>query len=308
MQISFFKKMIWPNCLLFQRSTPSFLRFCRQWNKFICITLIFSVIVDCLSPSSMKTTSKRSSQTSTPASSSSSSGSTLSNWTFRCPCVCDFDDFTRKRVLCSNSKITSIPTPLMDKNTQVLVVSGTAEQPLDLTIGRIFQDFDILEEVTISHASVPAIGDSSFWPGKRIRYLNLSHNRISILKETDFIGLSHLLELNLSDNLLSIVPSAAFERLTNLTSLNLSGNKLTRLVPRMFYKLDNLHHLDLSFNPLSDLDAVDVKDSKGSLKRLLLVGCKLTRVHSLVYQTLPNLEVSLMTRESSAMNPVIDLT
>jgi len=60
----------------------------------------------------------------------------------------------------------------------------------------------------------------------------------------------------------------------------------------MFFRLDNLHQLDLSHNPLTDFDAVDVKDSKGSLKRLILMGCRLTRVHSLVYQTLPNLEVS----------------
>lgn len=271
-----------------------------SWTKnffyFVIHVLLLPPFIECSTSTKSLSKTSKASPSSLKMLSSSSPPSVFS-WTYRCPCLCDFDNYSRKRVICSSkqhSNFTSIPTPSMDKNIQVLVVSGTLENPLDLTIGRIFQEFEILEEVSIIHSAVPAIGDSSFWPGKRIRYLNLSHNRISILKETDFIGLTSLQELDLSDNLLSIAPSAAFQRLTNLTTLNLSRNKLTRLVPRMFYKLDNLHHLDLSENPLTDLDAVDVKDSKMSLKRLILTGCKLSRVHSLVYQTLPNLEVSVL--------------
>lgn len=173
---------------------------------------------------------------------------------------------------------------------KVLIVMGSAANPLHLTLGRIFQDFDLLEEVSITYSSIPAIGDSSFWPGKKLRSLDLSHNHISVIREEDFNGLSVLSILNLSDNMLSVTPSAVFRKLVNLTRLSLARNKLTSLVPRMFFKLEKLEHLDLSENTLEDLQAEDIKDTKG-LKSLLLAGCGLQRIHSLVYQTLPNLQV-----------------
>lgn len=172
------------------------------------------------------------------------------------------------------------------------MISGTSSSPLNLTLGRLFQDFDWLEEVIINYSGIPAIGDSSFWPGKKIRSLDLSHNLLTTLTDDEFNGLSRLSNLNLADNLISVVPSAVFWRLENLTRLSIARNKLTRLVPRMFFKLDKLEHLDLSENLLEDLQAEDLIDTK-QLKSLLLAGCGLTRVHSLVYQTLPQLQVSL---------------
>ena len=173
---------------------------------------------------------------------------------------------------------------------QVLIISGSPSKPLNLTLGRIFQNFDQLEEVSITLSQVPAIGDSSFWPGKRIRSLDLSRNLISLIREEDFNGLPVLATLNLADNLLSSPPSAVFRRLVNLTRLSLARNRLTRLVPRLFYKLDRLEHLDLSENPLQELLAEDLKDTR-RLKSLLLAGCGLERMHSLVYQTLQGLQV-----------------
>lgn len=171
-------------------------------------------------------------------------------------------------------------------------MTGSAAKPLNLTLGRIFQNFDLLEEVSITFSQIPAIGDSSFWPGKKIRSLDLSHNQISLIREEDFNGLPVLSSLTLSDNALSVTPSAVFRKLSSLKRLSLARNKLTRLVPRMFYKLEKLEHLDLSENALNELLAEDLKDSRG-LKSLLLAGCGLQRIHSLVYQTLPNLQVRL---------------
>lgn len=147
-----------------------------------------------------------------------------------------------------------------------------------------------MEEVSITYASIPAIGDSSFWPGKRLQVLTLSHNKITFLKESDFNGLPSLTQLDLSFNEISQVASASFRHLINLTKLSLANNKLSQLVPRMFYKLDKLEHLDLSNNPLGELTADDLKDTR-ALKSLIASGCNLHLVHSLVYQRLPHLEV-----------------
>jgi Leucine-rich repeat (LRR) protein len=67
----------------------------------------------------------------------------------------------------------------------------------------MFLDFDTLQEIYITHSNLPAIGDSTFWPGKHLQLLDLSFNNITILRESDFNGLINLMTLDLSDNSLS---------------------------------------------------------------------------------------------------------
>ncbi|XP_076358397.1 uncharacterized protein LOC143251008 [Tachypleus tridentatus] len=208
----------------------------------------------------------------------------------RCPesCRCERQR-GRKTVICDKGGMTKIPTNTMDTDTQIIVVSASPNNPNFLTIGRIFLDFTVLEEVYIMHSYVPAIGHSSFWPGTNLRVLNLGHNNISQLHDFDFNGLTNLEVLDLSDNVISATPSAPFRFLSNLTTLSLARNKLTRLVPRIFYMLKKLERLDLSSNPLGDIDPENLKDLR-PLKSLSLANCRLSRLHSLIYQHLPNLE------------------
>ena len=155
-------------------------------------------------------------------------------------------------------------------------------------MGRIFLELHDLEEVHITYSQLPAIGDSSFWPGTALKLLNLSHNSISIVIDSDFNRLDNLLVLDLSDNHLSRAPSAAFRHLTNLTSLSLAGNEFTKLSTRLFYKLEKLEILDLSRNPLREIHPDDFKDIR-NLSILNLSKCLLEKLHSLVYKALPNL-------------------
>ena len=60
--------------------------------------------------------------------------------------------------------------------------------------------FDDLQEIYITHSNVPAIGDSSFWPGRKLQILDLSFNNITLILESDFNNLMNLKVLNLSDN------------------------------------------------------------------------------------------------------------
>lgn len=46
----------------------------------------------------------------------------VSKWTFQCPCLCDLDDFGRKRIICDESQqsqLSVIPVDAMDKHAQV---------------------------------------------------------------------------------------------------------------------------------------------------------------------------------------------
>ncbi|XP_067132388.1 carboxypeptidase N subunit 2-like [Centruroides vittatus] len=224
----------------------------------------------------------------------------------KCPkkCRCEIYD-GKKKVVCDQGNMYKIPTPLMDKDIEILIITAPAGFPNMLTIGRIFMDFEYLEEIHITHSHVPAIGDSSFWPGKRLRLLNLSHNNISILRDSDFNGLNNLQILNLSDNNIQVseIPSALFRHLTNLTTLLLARNKLHSLVPRFFYLLSNLKYLDLSGNPLTDLD-VDIMKDIGHLTILKLANCQLSKLHSMFYQQVPKLqELDLRSNLMTSISP-----
>ncbi|XP_065306061.1 leucine-rich repeat-containing protein 15-like [Dermacentor albipictus] len=222
----------------------------------------------------------------------------------RCPTLCVCQAVNRgKRITCDLGGMHSIPTQHMDKDIRVLQITAPPEHPNELIIGRIFLQFTALEEVRITRSNVPAIGDSSFWPGKRLQILDLSHNNISILRDSDFRGLSELRLLNLSHNHIARAPSAPFRFLSNLTSLILSENRLEALAPRFLYLLPRLQRLDLSGNPLKSLDPDHLKDVR-PLRVLGLARCQLTRLHSLIYQHLSNLEsLDLQDNQLSKLAP-----
>ncbi|XP_055925350.1 insulin-like growth factor-binding protein complex acid labile subunit [Argiope bruennichi] len=208
----------------------------------------------------------------------------------RCPkqCSCVLKS-GKKVVFCSSGNMTLIPVSEMDINIHELVITAPPNSPNNLTIGRIFLKFTNLETVRITRSGVPAIGDSSFWPGRRLKVLDLSCNSISFLRESDFNGLKNLQELDLSDNDIFAAPSAPFRHLLNLKKLNLARNKLVVLVPRFFYLLSNLEELDLSGNTLGQIEPENLQDVK-ILKVLKLARCRLSEIHPIVYQQLPLLE------------------
>ncbi|XP_013789220.1 insulin-like growth factor-binding protein complex acid labile subunit [Limulus polyphemus] len=208
----------------------------------------------------------------------------------KCPLECECQVVAhRKIVTCDEGGMTEIPTNNMDRDTQVLTVTSPPDNPNFLTIGRIFLEFPYLEEIHLTNSHVPAIGDSSFWPGKRMKILNLSHNNITLLHDQDFNGLSNLEVLDLSNNEIFSTPSAPFRFLNNLKSLSLANNHFQRLVPRFFYMLKKLDKLDISGNPLKELDPENLKDLR-PLRILRLADCELLSLHSLVYQNLPNIQ------------------
>lgn len=212
-----------------------------------------------------------------------------------CPinCICDVTSTSgKRRVTCSSGSMTEIPTFEMDPGTQVMVIEGTAERMNEITIGRIFQSFHSLESITIKYSSLPAIGDSSFWPGSNLLQLDLSHNKIKFIRNTDFNGLVNLRTLNLSDNYLTEAPSAVFHYMTNLTKLILSNNKMSKLVPRLFFKLSNLEYLDLSGNPFNPgfILSEDTFKDINNLIVLKIESSNLKRVSLLTYRELVHLK------------------
>ncbi|XP_054713799.1 LOW QUALITY PROTEIN: protein artichoke-like [Uloborus diversus] len=209
----------------------------------------------------------------------------------RCPkaCTCALK-LGKKTVHCSGGALSLIPVSEMDTNTHELVVTAPpGGPPNNITIGRIFLKQTNLEVVRITRSNVPAIGDRTFWPGRRMRVLDLSHNAITFLSESDFVGLKNLQELYLSDNLIFASPSAPFRHLISLRKLSLARNKLQTLVPRLFYLLSHLEELDLSGNALRNIEYENLQDVK-ALKVLKLANCRLSHLHPIIYQQLPLLE------------------
>lgn len=215
---------------------------------------------------------------------------TFSTTEARCPKVCSCTlKMGRKTVICKKGGLNIIPTEDMDLNTHVIIITAPDDNPNNVTIGRIFLKFTNLEVVRITHSNVPAIGDSSFSPGRRIRVLDLSHNSIRFLRATDFNGLKNLQDLDLSYNQIAAPPSAPFRYLTSLTRLSLANNQLSALAPRFFYMLAHLDELDLSGNTLEEIYPENLRDV-GGLRILKMSKCKLTKLHSVLYQQLPLLE------------------
>lgn len=173
---------------------------------------------------------------------------------------------------------------------QILRIAGSPSKPFELFLGRIFGKLRSLEQITLNYCGIPAIGYASFWPGHKIRTIDLSYNQIDIIKEGDFKGLSNLTDLDLSSNRISDPPSAPFNHLKGLERLSLANNQLTKLVPRMFFQLQRLESLNLSGNPLTDIHPDDIKDVVG-LKQLFLGDCRLSRIHSLIFTRLSSLEL-----------------
>lgn len=61
-----------------------------------------------------------------------------------------------------------------------------------LTVGPIFQPLPQLEEVHITRANLPVIGDNSFWGLKHLRLLNLTENNITLVLESHLRGIRGL--------------------------------------------------------------------------------------------------------------------
>ncbi|XP_022672827.1 slit homolog 3 protein-like isoform X2 [Varroa destructor] len=208
----------------------------------------------------------------------------------RCPqqCTCALDINQGKKISCESGGLSDVPFLQMDSDVQVFHFTAPPDLPNEISLGRFFGRFFALEEIRITHSRVPAIGENSFYPLRKLQILDLSHNNISTLIDKDFYGLQQLKVLNLSSNDISKCPSAPFRHLQSLTSLILSNNRL-QLAPRLFYQLKNLQRLDLSGNPLNSIDPDILKDLR-PVTRLYLARCNLSSLHSLVYQQLPNLE------------------
>src|SRR5690606_19889702 len=147
-----------------------------------------------------------------------------------CPCTCELDAAHRRLIRCDQRgpALSSLPGE-MDSAVQVFIFSGTAQQPKNATLGRVFQHLTKLEEIQITFANVPSIGEATFWPGHQLQKLNLSHNKIQMLSPKNFLNLSSLHTLDLSFNQLRSLPSGVFFYLRQLQRLHLQQNLLKSL-------------------------------------------------------------------------------
>ncbi|OQV17276.1 putative Insulin-like growth factor-binding protein complex acid labile subunit [Hypsibius exemplaris] len=189
-----------------------------------------------------------------------------------CPfaCTCDLDELGRRRTRCEDGGL-SIPAAIdiatIDYDVQILILSGTAERPNNIT--RLTPDMlrnkPYLQELRITHSNLPDIGFATFeLLSESLRILNLTYNRIEILHEDNFRNLSRLTHLHLDHNQIESFHSAMFAYLSEMSVLTVSDNRLriTRctsqaecgnLQPRMGTALPSLAYLDLSRNSIGPI-------------------------------------------------------
>ena len=75
---------------------------------------------------------------------------------------------------------------------QVLAISSEEQQPRVLKVGPMFSPLSQLEEVHITMANVPAIGENSFWGLKHLKLLNLTHNNVTSIRQSHLGGMRTL--------------------------------------------------------------------------------------------------------------------
>ena len=180
-----------------------------------------------------------------------------------CPleCVCELDLKGRRKVLCPHGGMSGlIPISEINTNTEVLEISAPSNNQNYLIIGPIFQQFKVLEQLSVTDSNIPNIGKQSFWSLKSLKILNLAHNNISELVDYNFQGLHNLEVLYLDDNRIEQLHSGTFRYLPNLQVLSLVNNLISDLVPRLLLNLGRLHTLNLSGNQLNELKVEVFKD------------------------------------------------
>ena len=79
-----------------------------------------------------------------------------------------------------------------------MTITSVEEQPSTLTVGPIFAPLSQLEEVHITKANVPAIGDNSFWGLRHLKLLNLTNNNITLLLDSHLRGMRALEVIHIS--------------------------------------------------------------------------------------------------------------
>jgi len=155
-----------------------------------------------------------------------------------------------------------------------------------------------VEYLDLSQNRLIKIEESSFFPLKKLKYLNLSGNKLdfydseknysyfksqSLLESLDlsfneikhldsnvtFQQMSSLKALNVSNNKLKYISEYLFGHLKNLIDLNLALNNLSQLDPNCFFGLKSLRNLRLSFNRINSLEFLRTnKESTANLERL----------------------------------------
>ncbi|XP_024085670.1 carboxypeptidase N subunit 2-like isoform X2 [Cimex lectularius] len=207
-----------------------------------------------------------------------------------CPKDCKCFDTPKKTVKCTKGGMTGpIPVKEIDTQTEFLTITAPEENENSMTIGPIFQEFQHLLKLEITHSNLPAIGKHTFWGVKKLQRLTLTNNNISQVLDYNFRGLANLIELNLDHNRIESMGSGTFCHLPELKKLTLSNNHLKELSPRLFLKLGKLSFLDLSYNNLGHLDPGVFKDVQ-DLVVLHCRGCALRTINPQIYSILSSLE------------------
>ncbi|OQV13402.1 putative Platelet glycoprotein V [Hypsibius exemplaris] len=189
-----------------------------------------------------------------------------------CPkrCLCDIDEFGRKRVSCLNGgMVVPDDISMLDADTKVIIITGFDGSRPNLVNPSIrhpnqWPSSRYLEEFHFCYSELDTLGDRPFFQlSESLLLLNLSHNAITTISEGNFFNLTKVEGLYMDYNQLTSMPSMATLRyMTSLKALTLSFNHIrdishSDIDTRYIYRLRpraEVEFLDISSNPLGVVD------------------------------------------------------
>ncbi|XP_055357697.1 SLIT and NTRK-like protein 5 [Paramacrobiotus metropolitanus] len=201
-----------------------------------------------------------------------------------CPqvCICDIDEWGRKRTRCENGGIRipgTVDIQNLDNDVEVLVISGSRQNPNFINLEPAMFLNKRFKEIHLTYSDLERLSSSPFhYVSNTLQVLNLTNNRLSFAVEQNFRNLSRLTHLHLDYNRIEPVFSAMFNFLSSLKVLTMSNNLIREIPPRMALQLSQLEVLDLSSNPLGERQPGAVNDNRQPIP-------------DTIFQDMPNLRV-----------------
>ncbi|XP_066935692.1 slit homolog 2 protein-like [Clytia hemisphaerica] len=148
-----------------------------------------------------------------------------------------------------------------------------------------FEGYQSIKYLFIQENGIEKLEQNVFQTIPDIIQLDVSGNRLKSLKNGTLDNLKRLTGISFHNNEIATIESGVFSHLPELQEIYLSHNKLNSVTPGMFiFKNILLSSLDLDFNGLS---SIDIQDGAFNVKRLYLMGNKITSVRKEWFVSVP---------------------
>ncbi|KAM6918496.1 uncharacterized protein FYW49_008120 [Xenentodon cancila] len=226
-----------------------------------------------------------------------------------CPYKCQC--FTPDQVLCSDERMTSLPTNMSTQVKEVIVITSAVTYLFAHTLqenpqitklvflnnmlrsihSNAFEYLTELQELEISgNPWLQQLFLGTFSKQENLTKLLLNFNRFSTVLPGLFDSLKQLETLQMKSNIISYLPAFLFMNLNSLRTLELSHNKLEEMTNETFSGLERLEILKMNYNLISNL-TINTFHNLSQIVELHLEGNKIAQLSDNIFSALTKLRV-----------------